>query len=579
MQIIAFEIIPAFMGCWALQELLGITVRNPLTVVLFVCLLWGYGYVRKFNWVKALGAGCLSAGTTFFTYKRVSAAYTSGIFRILSMAILFLGLLSLFYLILSLLIHKDGLKRRKLSLLSQPEKKSPFSGKKTLFIMMGFLLLCWMPYFLYEFPGIMTADSMVQYEQIIGIEPYSNHHPVVHTLLIKLFYELGLLLTGDREVAIAFYTVFQMIFMAVCCSFLIQHIKSRRWQIIALLFYALMPFNAVFAVTIWKDIIFSGVTMLLICLVLDMREKEQIPWLTWAGFVIISVLFALMRSNAWYAFIVWTLFLVIAFRKNLVKIVLSAAAVIFIVVMIKGPVMSLAGVTQPDFVESLSVPLQQVARCLVDEVEISDKERELIEDVIDTTYIKELYAPDFADNIKELARAGHPEVIENNKAEYLRLWAGIVLRHPVTAIKAWYDLEGGYIYPDVYVRVGDIDGVMGNDYGIFWNPLIGGPLVVKAKEILIKMGDFVPLYGMFFSIGAYSWLLILAMAVCLRKRKPLLCKILLLLQVGTLLIAAPVVDFRYGYSMVMTMPLWVYVGVISNYKYQDGKLSNGTNNR
>ncbi len=570
--------IPAFLGSWALQELSGITVRNPLTVVLFVCLFWAYGYVRKISFGNAVGAMVLAAGTTFFTYKKVSDSYNSIIFRIMSIMILALGLMAIFNLILCLLFHKEGLSRRKV-LLFKPEAKSPFSGKKALFAMMGIILLCWLPYFLYEFPGIMTADSMVQYEQIIGIEPYSNHHPVVHTLIIKAFYELGLVFTAGPEISISFYTVFQMLFMAFCCSLLVLHIKSRRWQIIAMIFYGLMPFNAVFAVTIWKDIIFSGVTMLLICLVLDMREKEEDSPLTWVVSVVISIIFALMRSNAWYAFIVWIPFLLFAFRKNMVKALISAALVVLAVVVVKGPLMSSAGVIQPDFVESLSVPLQQVARCLVDEEELTEGERELIERVIDTTYIKELYAPDFADNLKELARAGHPEEIENNKAQYLKLWAGIVLRHPVTAIKAWYDLEGGYIYPDVYVRAGDIDGVMGNDYGIFWNPLIGGPLVVKAKEILIKMGDFVPLYGMFFSIGAYSWLLILAMAVCLRKRKPLLCKILLLLQVGTLLIAAPVVDFRYGYSMVMTMPLWVYVGVISNYKYRDGKFSNGTNNR
>lgn len=570
--------IPAFLGSWALQELSGITVRNPLTVVLFVCLFWAYGYVRKISFGRAVGAIALAAGTTFFTYKKVSASYNSSIFRILSILILALGLMAVFYLILSLLFHKEKFSHRKVLLL-KPEEKSSFSGKKALFIMVGIMLVCWLPYFLYEFPGIMTADSMVQYEQIIGVEPYSNHHPVVHTLIIKAFYELGFLITADPEVSIAFYTAFQMLFMAFCCSLLVLHIKSRRWQIIAMIFYGVMPFNAVFAVTIWKDIIFSGVTMLLFCIVLDMREKEKNAPFTWVAFAVISIFFALMRSNAWYAFIVWIPFLLFAFRKNIVKIIISATVVLVAVVVIKGPVMSYVGVIQPDFVESLSVPLQQVARCLVDEEELTEGERELIERVIDTTYIKELYATDFADNIKELARAGHPEEIENNKVQYLKLWAGIVLRHPVTTIKAWYDLEGGYIYPDVYVRVGDIDGVIGNEYGLFWNPVIGGPLVVKTKEILIKMGDFVPLYGMFFSIGAYSWLLILAMAACLRKRKPLLLKILLLLQVGTLLIAAPVVDFRYGYSMVLTMPLWVYVGVISNYKHQDGKLCNGTDNR
>ena len=72
--------------------------------------------------------------------------------------------------------------------------------------------------------------------------------------------------------------------------------------------------------------------------------------------------------------------------------------------------------------------------------------------------------------------------------------------------------------------------------------------------------------------------MVIALGICLGKRKPVLCKILLLLQVGTLLIAAPVVDFRYGYSLVMTMPLWIFEGVMAN-TLQDGKLSYGTDNR
>ena len=187
------------------------------------------------------------------------------------------------------------------------------------------------------------------------------------------------------------------------------------------------------------------------------------------------------------------------------------------------------------------------------------EDRELIEKVIDTTYIRELYAPDFADNIKELIRAGHPEVLENNKAVYLGLWIREVLRHPIISVKAWYDLVGGYIYPDFSYEVGNIDGIMNNTFGLYWKPLIAGKIIIKVKEILIKLGSFVPLYGMLWSIGTYTWLLIISLFVSIKKNKSVLCKILLMSIIFTLLIAAPVVDFRYGYLLVMTMPLWALV--------------------
>lgn len=67
-------------------------------------------------------------------------------------------------------------------------------------------MLFWMFYFLYQYPGIMTPDSINQLEQVLHVIPYSNHHPWVHTLLISVFYHLGYLLTGNMVTAMSFYT-------------------------------------------------------------------------------------------------------------------------------------------------------------------------------------------------------------------------------------------------------------------------------------------------------------------------------------------------------------------------------------
>lgn len=231
--------------------------------------------------------------------------------------------------------------------------------------------------------------------------------------------------------------------------------------------------------------------------------------------------------------------------------------VLLSVILIKGSVMNHYGIIQPDFVEALSVPVQRIARVLVEEAEISDDDYKLITDVLDTTYIHELYAPDFADNIKELIRAGHPDVLESNKAAYLGLWIRMGAKHPIISEKAWFDLVGGYIYPNVNYPVGNIDGIMVNNYGLEWMPIIGGKFVVKGKEILIKLGSFVPLYGMLWSIGAYTWLLVITIIISIKNHRECLNEILLFILMATLLIAAPVVDFRYGYAIVMTMPMWL----------------------
>ena len=56
----------------------------------------------------------------------------------------------------------------------------------------------------------MTPDSINQFEQALGLIPYSNHHPVAHTLVIKLMYRIGLACTSNMVIEISFYNFLKM---------------------------------------------------------------------------------------------------------------------------------------------------------------------------------------------------------------------------------------------------------------------------------------------------------------------------------------------------------------------------------
>ena len=124
----------------------------------------------------------------------------------------------------------------------------------------------WLPYFLYEYPAIMTPDSINQLEQVLHMVPYSNHHPWAHTMVIKAFYSIGYSLTGSPNASLAFFTVFQMLFMAGCVAWLIAALQKLHINKILccliIAFYALLPYHGVFVVTIWKDVLFSGAFLL-----------------------------------------------------------------------------------------------------------------------------------------------------------------------------------------------------------------------------------------------------------------------------------------------------------------------------
>ena len=201
-------------------------------------------------------------------------------------------------------------------------------------------------------------------------------------------------------------------------------------------FYALVPYNAVFSVVIWKDVPFAIIvtffTLILIRLHEELKRSSMLGYPGLLLFVVLSILLSLFRSNGWYAFILMTPILIFLFRKELVKILVSCLSVLLICGFIKGPVMDRARIIQPDFIESCCIPLQQISLVLVENKPVSDEDTALIKNVVNTEHIKEVYLPDFADNMKELVRAGDQSYLTAHKKEFLSLWIRLGMKYPLT---------------------------------------------------------------------------------------------------------------------------------------------------
>lgn len=253
------------------------------------------------------------------------------------------------------------------------------------------------------------------------------------------------------------------------------------------------------------------------------------------------------------------------FRKKKKTVYPVVFTIFMLSVLIKWPLMNALHVTQPDLVESLSIPIQQVAAVLCNDRALTDEELELIENVVDLTYIKDLYVPFFADNMKELVRAGHPEYLEDHKQEFLKLWAALGLRYPGDYLTAYIRQTYGYWYPDSFYLVAEAEGVSATSLGVSHTPLIRGPLVIKLKEISIKLGSMIPLYGTLWSMGVICWVLIFSIG-CAFVRKELPKLILYLPSAAlllTVLIATPVAtEFRYVYFMVFSFPFYLMTSML-----------------
>lgn len=569
--------IQSFFSLWCIMRACGLSARNILIPILFPALFLYYRQIWKLNDRKnkvftkhtAIIALIFSLLFTALFLLAESPSLTEGLdsllFRFIILTACGTGFFFLIYHSLSLLL-----------ILAVPYTLTENSKQVKHIPLFCFFacMLGWFPYFLYEYPAVMTPDSINQLEQVLAMIPYSNHHPWAHTMVIKFFYCLGFLLTGNPNSSLAFFTIFQMCFMAACAAWLIATllklgVKNNICYLITA-FYALLPYHAVFAVTVWKDVMFSGAislfTVALARLLFFYPECSKSE-LTLSGtiYVLSGIMICLFRSNGWYAFLFSLPFLFYAFRRHLKLALTLHLTVLAAVLIVKIPVMNAFQVTQPDFAESICIPLQQTARVICEDKELTQEQWDSVHKVIDTTYIKDLYAPGFADNMKELLRAGDLDYLTAHKGEYFRLWLTLGLKYPGSYLRAYIDQTIGYWYPDVSYTVGDIDGIIANETGVTSQPLIGGPFIVKLKEILQKLGDMLPLYGLLFSMGAMLWALLGCIAVVLAKKQVSRCILFLpgLAVILTLLAATPVSsEFRYAYSLAYALPFYLLVPFI-----------------
>lgn len=437
------------------------------------------------------------------------------------------------------------------------------------------IILCRIPWLLYSYPGILTPDSINQFEQILGMKPFSNHHPWLHTLTISLFYHIGKIFTSNLNDAFVFFTIFQICFMAFAASYLIwvisKYTKSLPLLAGIIALYALLPYHNVMALCIWKDVMFGG-TLLLFCTSLFYLLKEGISKTTLPSAILYftsGFFMCLYRSNGWYAFILTFPFLLIAFRRQWKLTYPLHFALLALVLMVKGPVMDHYEVKQPDFIESISIPLQQIGRVIASGQELTLEQRKLVDKIMDSSHVPELYTEYISDNMKELVRAGNPQYLTEHKGEYLKLWLELGLKYPDIYLDAYVAQTRGYYSPSAVYSVAEVDGIIDSDTGLYREYLLRGKIIVKIREILIKLQEMIPLYGSLWSMGSLFWGTLLFLGLSISRQNTLTLKVKMnfldlltiwipnIAVIGTLLIATPVaIEFRYAYNLAYCLPLY-----------------------
>lgn len=433
----------------------------------------------------------------------------------------------------------------------------------------GFLLF-WSPFFLIHYPGIFTDDSLWQLQQALGDAALSNHHPVAHTLLLRLLCKAGdLLFPGDLTKTVAMMSVFQMIFLSACWSFGIAKLYRMRFRPVftigTFVFFAIAPYNIVFSYTNIKDSWFAGsffvFTVLLLELFLDSSDEacrtvsDRILMLLSAAGI------GLFRSNGFYVLLAMLLVLLYPLWKRKSFLVLIAVAVLFCF-LILGPVYRALEVTPVDTVEYLSVPLQQIGRIYADGGTVETDDEVLIAKVVNPALIASTYYPRISDNMKNLIRsAGDQTVISNEPGAFLSMWLRLLSKNPVSCLAAYADLTSGFWYPESY-GIPYVDNMVDNPYKLKTKCLLPSS-IAELSYLWTHSNNQRSDLGVLFSCGYYVWLVLILFTYCWAKRSKLALTILpSVLLWGTLLLTTPVYgDLRYLYALAVCVPLYIAAAV------------------
>lgn len=438
---------------------------------------------------------------------------------------------------------------------------SILSKKRTWFIlwiiMIAMHLLCYAAYY----PGIFSYDIPTQAIQAGGWAPYSNHQPIFHTLLWKVFYTLEVKCKKEG-LGIILFSLTQIFVMSTIFVYTVYFMARRKFNqwllILTYLFYAVTPTLTIFTLIPTKDVPLSGVLIIFTLCLIELCEKGKTFFtsrVSVALLIISGIMCCLFRNNGIYMIILVGIIVCVSYP---LKGITCFAAIVFSYFIIMKIITLTIDVTPSPVHEVLSVPITQISNVYVNKNEsLSVADKQLI-----LTYIPTAanYNPCFADTVKD---DFNDEQFTENKDEFIRLWWQLFLREPVCYVNAFLSLNINYWYPGAVYP----NPYSGNEYietnrweGEFLKIDVPFPTLHKFYEGFAKYEHPImkwPVFSFFFSICSAAILWFISVFCLYAKRRKDL--VLPFLTIGFLMLtymAGPTSVFRYVYSTLVLLPIY-----------------------
>ncbi len=462
------------------------------------------------------------------------------------------------------------------------------SGVQIFFGSLLLFLLAWLPVYLAYYPGICSYDAPVQTGQIVE-HYYFDHHPIVHTLLLQGMLWLGSHIFGSMNAGMALYTAVQMLLLAGSMAYgmLVLHRRgvAAGWQLAVQLLGMFFPFHWYMSVSMTKDTVFSAFLLLQLVSLVDLLWEDRNAWRPGIRdllFAVGTVGMILFRNNGKYAMIVLLAFVFLTFcfgkkaRKLWGRLLLVSGAAFCVGLFVLSAVFSATNAEQGDRREMLSMPIQQLSRCMIyhggvgvlaeDDNTMDVADKALINDfILDEAYRD--YDPGIADPVK---RHTNTYVVRCRSGEFIRAYLRLLGKYPGDMINAALATDAGFLSPfdTTHADVNRVENRAGlsyvqtrwdedtlNDRGIYKDSK--WPWLFTQLENWAENNSYlrIPVLKYLFVPGSYLWMYLALAAVLVIADRKRFCLPLAIVAgyYGTMLLG-PTVQMRYVYPVMLALP-------------------------
>lgn len=418
------------------------------------------------------------------------------------------------------------------------------------------LLLAWLPYLLTVAPGNIYVDSLESIGQMLEHgHPISNHHPMFYTLMVGVFLKMGAVLFDSYNIGVLLYSLFQTAVMIGCITLVLTILYERQvrgWIIaVSMAYFMFMPCFPSYAMSMWKDALFSCMLLLLCVLLYALTQQERVGMWWPVCYGVVGVGAMMMRNNGVYVFAATSVLALWLQRRHARKLLAAAAAALAVFISLSGLITYVWNI-HGDFVENLGIPLQQLGYTINEGGTFTAEEEEYLYALMPRDVWAYAYRPCLVDTIKWNPFFDYGLLLET-KGTFFRVWLGGLVKNPVKYVRAYLLATFGFWKPGVQNWYGYMDVQMqDNAYGIgfmdLFERLFGFSLMPILKDYPVILGS-----------GTLLWLVLLGCTLTVLRRKAGLAPYLpALLNWATVMIATPVAfSLRYVFVFALGLPFFL----------------------